>query len=1079
MHDQYIELSQTSLQLRFAFSVRTNLGIRLSGLLAIIVALARALLKMGPPNKGSGSSRGGSPPGAVSPPADSCKPALSPAIAPACAVATGLRYCIKLMVIKRASTMTMRVAKTRAVVFGISLGLLALPVPLAAEEAVPRSVEDILRSCADFSAGLTNFYVNCTCLYDHGKPRCESFEITAALPDRLRVLSDDYFNPVIWNYSFGQVSISWPSTGELIEHPAAITNFPYASPEAPEEFERGLCHSDFLPDLLAGRLADRLLAQAIDPDAPSDGQAYHYNNSICYGIRIPQADQTAYELRIQQGPEPFLLSIRQVMARAELQSDLAVEEKALAEEWYGQWQVDDPANLRQLTEAGPAPEPTEDETALVEDAEAPADETARTNGIPAHTASSHYKRQDAFLKRVLTDHFAKRADPRLADRDLVLNLLDDYRQYLLHDTPREDGVRLQREAEELLDRNPDLPTLRYVVALLAYFNDRREGAAGVSVMLLHDKIYPLLESAGSAFRSGHWKNPYLAMRTAYWRAYMNHMLPDPQWAESAWELYLKLLDDSWFVQQNAPVLVSVCEDFVSGKYTPISQKTRGILADIDPVKTANPWLYHMLCGVVYLADGWAADEFLRAQDPNIQRAVVHLNTAYRLDPSQPDAATYMISAMLARCQHLAMRKWFDRAVQVEMDRPEAYSRYVTCLTPLWGGTDEEWYAFGEECLKTGRFDTPVPGYFLDAVQSISCHNADSPLDVYRRPGCYENLMALFDGWQSAPGNRKTKRYWASRKAAYAWACGRYSEAAEILAHLGPNFDDSVLPELNLDREQLRNEVELLSSPHRANAEQALLLLAQGDLAGARQALEPALAGLEEADPSCRAFNNLLRSIQTRESFQAGQWVSLLQPGVVAWNSPAGSWHLRNEELEGQTLSDKPSTVECRLPLAWNFEMQGIVEFGESLQSECGNAVGRTLQLELKVANDDQCPQCGISLMIYENPPQANIRGIGSETGQDHVAVHGVHFSNPSSFLIQQTNNRIRVTWNDQVLADGLVVQSLDGREYPYSLSFTWDGTEVGKPGATFTSLKVRGGPSSAAALPSPDEVQVPPSARNP
>ncbi len=44
MHAQSKDLSQIYLELRFAFSVRTNLRIRLSGLLAIIIALARALL---------------------------------------------------------------------------------------------------------------------------------------------------------------------------------------------------------------------------------------------------------------------------------------------------------------------------------------------------------------------------------------------------------------------------------------------------------------------------------------------------------------------------------------------------------------------------------------------------------------------------------------------------------------------------------------------------------------------------------------------------------------------------------------------------------------------------------------------------------------------------------------------------------------------------------------------------------------------------------------------------------------------------------------------------------------------------
>lgn len=963
---------------------------------------------------------------------------------------------------------TNRKAHNGFVSLGIGLSLLATPLELTAGDAVPPSVGAILRSCSDYSASLTNFYVNCTYIYDHEKPLCKTYKIRAALPDRLQVFSDDYFSPVIWNYSFGQVSISFPSSGDLVEHPALEAHFPFAPAEHPEEAELGLCHSDFLPDLFAGRLADRLLAHAIDPAAPSDGKAYHYNNSICYGLRIPQTDQTAYELRIQQGSEPLLLSIRQVTSRTDLQSDLAIEETALAEEWYGQWQVDDPANLRQLTEAGPVPEPTEDETALVDDAEAPADETARTNGIPSRTASSYYKRQDAFLKMVMSDHFAKRADSRLADRAKILKLLADFRQYLLHDTPREDGVRLQREAEELLGRNPDLPTLRYVVALLMYFNDRREGAAGVSATLLHETIYPLLESAVNSFRSGPWKNPYLAMRAAYWRAYMNHLLPDPQWAETAWGLYLKLLNDPWFVKQNASVLISTCDQFVGGHNPPISRTNRNVLADFEPVKEANPWLYHMLCGVTCLEQGWDADEYLRAEDPLIQQAVVHLNTAYRLDPSRPEAASYMITAMLARGQHEAMRKWFDRAVQAEMDHPQPYCRYVACLWPIWGGTDDEWYAFGEECLKTGRFDTPVPRYFLDAVQSIGRSHSDSPLEVYRRPGCYENLMALFDGWQALPGDRKGRPYWESRKAAYAWACGQYAEAAAILDHLGSDFDDSVLQELDVGREQFQAEVALFASAQGASAQNALGLLGQGETGAARQEADAALTGLDAEDPSRPAFERLLRSIQAKEAFDAGEWISLLQPDIIPWNSQAGGWRFHGEELRGQTLSDRISTVQCRFPLAWNFEMQGTMEFSEPPPAKRSRALMRELHIGLATPETPQCPHCGISLIIYERPPRAVVRGIGAGSGEEYVTVNDIRFANASSFSIQQTNDRIRVTWNDQVLADGLVGQSEDGREYPYGLSFTWSGTEAERPGVKFTSLKVRGIPSSVAPRFSPD-----------
>ena len=44
MHAQSNDLPQIDLELHFAFRFRANIKVRLSGLLAIIIALARALL---------------------------------------------------------------------------------------------------------------------------------------------------------------------------------------------------------------------------------------------------------------------------------------------------------------------------------------------------------------------------------------------------------------------------------------------------------------------------------------------------------------------------------------------------------------------------------------------------------------------------------------------------------------------------------------------------------------------------------------------------------------------------------------------------------------------------------------------------------------------------------------------------------------------------------------------------------------------------------------------------------------------------------------------------------------------------
>jgi hypothetical protein len=90
-----------------------------------------------------------------------------------------------------------------------------------------------------------------------------------------------------------------------------------------------------------------------------------------------------------------------------------------------------------------------------------------------------------------------------------------------------------------------------------------------------------------------------------------------------------------------------------------------------------------------------------------------------------------------------MRAWFDRAVAAQMDYFDAYRSFIWALRPRWHGSHEEMLMFGDELLRTGRFDTCVPFYYFKVVADIASEESD-PKAIYARREIADNLKLVLD-----------------------------------------------------------------------------------------------------------------------------------------------------------------------------------------------------------------------------------------------------------------------------------------------------------------------------------------------
>lgn len=208
------------------------------------------------------------------------------------------------------------------------------------------NAESVLRASFDFLAALTNFSVGCTRAGGPSNLPGRAFEVSGCLPERLQVFSEEYFQPVIWDYNAGKITLFWTESGERKEHPADTADFPFSRPDQAED-ELGLHHTLYMVDMLTGHLADRILSHATAVADITRG-SYSYNGAACRVIRVEQDDQTAFELIVQQGDTPFIHVIKHLSQPPAAPETPPAQAPVLAQEFYRRWQMNSPDIARLL-----------------------------------------------------------------------------------------------------------------------------------------------------------------------------------------------------------------------------------------------------------------------------------------------------------------------------------------------------------------------------------------------------------------------------------------------------------------------------------------------------------------------------------------------------------------------------------------------------------------------------------------------------------------------------------------------------------------------------------------------------------
>lgn len=434
----------------------------------------------------------------------------------------------------------------------------------------------------------------------------------------------------------------------------------------------------------------------------------------------------------------------------------------------------------------------------------------------------------------------------------------------------------------------------------------------------------------------------------------------------------------------------------------------------DGMIDADPWLSSVLRGQCFISRAWeerssnVSDQVTEKQwagfHENLRKAREHLLAAYRSRPENPEAAELMIDVTNGegaahRPKDESERLWFDRAVRAQADWRPAYEKYIWAIMPRWSGTPEEMLAFGEECLATGRFDTRIPYFYIDALLTLSQDTRNEFL-VLKDDAIFEQALDTIDRLVENPAFPQDDIELTSLGALFCWYREDSVRASEYLRRVTFSFTlDAHAHQFGLRKDEIQEEILLLSSPVADAVRDADATMARAKYRDAASAYQAASDALQDTQLKRFVRDRAVAAVIAAD-FHDGHAVDLrFDDALSGWSKRGGTWR-RIDDTTVQGFPDwRGLALVLEAPIGRRFEVSGEFDISKMTHDNGTNAVVMT-----EFVAD------------FWNP---DWRGVGFYRGESHAAAMS-RFGSDTVFEsadVRPGANTFRILfWDDQVAA---------------------------------------------------------------
>jgi hypothetical protein len=177
-----------------------------------------------------------------------------------------------------------------------------------------------------------------------------------------------------------------------------------------------------------------------------------------------------------------------------------------------------------------------------------------------------------------------------------------------------------------------------------------------------------------------------------------------------------------------------------------------------------------------------------------------LEQAWALDAQNSNAAAerILIAQGLGEPRDV-MERWFSRAIAADPDNIAAYQNKMGYLAAQGDQGKKEAIEFGGECLRTQRWNTPIPGLLLDQYTSLNPEGLTA--EELQKPEVWAIVKRIYQGYIAV---HQRSNAWRTRYAISAARGGYWADADYQLKQLGSDF--SLIHITQSDYDALKKEV---------------------------------------------------------------------------------------------------------------------------------------------------------------------------------------------------------------------------------------------------------------------------------
>lgn len=493
------------------------------------------------------------------------------------------------------------------------------------------------------------------------------------------------------------------------------------------------------------------------------------------------------------------------------------------------------------------------------------------------------------------------------------------------------------EAKAAVDAGCDDPLVLYCRAAVMDDSGQHVQAAPLieeALAKMTERKYPAYRMLGAAKRLA--------------RIYTGSVSPDRQakYERVAWESAIATMSGKVDARDVRYLWEAVDDVF---RAAPVAGKLEFCKA-VEGSKDADPWVVNLLYGIYEVKAAWEArgsgwantvtPEGWKGFYAHLGKARDHLAKAQQIHPEFPEAATQMIAvAMGAGGGELneKTRDWFDKGVTAQLDYFPAYSDYVYSLYPRWGGSHQEMFRFGVECMLTERYDTYVPYRLMVVLETINADRGED-FSVFKIPEVKVAARTVLNKMADKFDAGREKDWHRSYLAAIAWRNGDYKEAADLMDRMGERLDPAPFENVKAWAPLAVSQVRAMTGPHAKAIVAAEAQAEAGEYNAAAVALFRLSQKLGKDDPSSFFVRYREREMELEKDLLTGKWVSLA-PGedFLPWSVLSGDWKLEKDgSIVGTTDENGSALLACRHEFGTAYEVRATVDAPDGAKAGVAN-----------------------------------------------------------------------------------------------------------------------------------------------